>query len=172
MHRIRAQCVLKISKEVKVISKFRSHLALECNCTIRHTFLSQFFLQMFCKKAPEKPCCLAAFSPHLDKMVVVMVILVCLSYLSTLVDVGDEYLHDSVMFTKSVMLQPRSMASQTMKAAESPNTTYKVARIFFTIIWAPKKRVISKAHWFQNAGLVTVECIEASVCGSAWMSHE
>ena len=45
--------------------------------------------------------------------------------------VGDEYLHDSVMFTKSVMLQPRSMASQTMKAAESPNTTYKVADGFF-----------------------------------------
>ena len=51
VQRIRAQCVLKISKEVKVISKFRSHLALECNCTIRHTFLSQFFLQMFCKKS-------------------------------------------------------------------------------------------------------------------------
>ena len=67
-------------------------------------------------------------------MVVVMVILVCLSYLSTLVDVGDEYLHDSVMFTKSVMLQPRSMASQTMKAAESPNTTYKVALIFLQVI--------------------------------------
>ena len=69
-----------------------------------------------------------------------MVPLVCLFYLSTLVDVGDhvvgdhvvgdEYLHDSVMFTKSVMLQPRSMASQTMKAAESPNTTYKVAGVF------------------------------------------
>ena len=81
---------------------------------------------MFCKKAPEKPCCLAAFSPHLDMMVVVMVILVCLLYLATTVD--------SVMFTKSVMLQPRSMASQTMKAAESPNTTYKVALIFLQVI--------------------------------------
>ena len=96
---------------------------------------------MFCKKAPEKPCCLAAFSPHLDMMVVVVVILVWLLYLATLVDVGDhvvgdhvvgdDYLHDSVMFTKSVMLQPRSMASQTMNAAESPNTTYKVADGFF-----------------------------------------
>ena len=56
--------------------------------------------------------------------------------LATLVDVadhvvGNEYLHDSVMFTRSVMLHPRSMASQTMKAAESPNTTYKVADDFF-----------------------------------------
>ena len=32
------------------------------------------------------------------------------------------------------MLQPRSMASQTMKAAESPNTTYKVALIFLQVI--------------------------------------
>ena len=46
-------------------------------------------------------------------------------------DVGDDYLQDSVMFTRSVMLQPRSMASQTMKAAESPNTTYKVPDDFF-----------------------------------------
>ena len=72
-------------------------------------------------------------------MVVVVVILVWLLYLATLVDVGDhvvgdDYLHDSVMFTKSVMLQPRSMASQTMKAAESPNTTYKVALIFLQVI--------------------------------------
>ena len=49
---------------------------------------------MFCKKAPEKPCCLAAFSPHLDTMVVLMVLLVCLFYLSTLVDVGDHVVGD------------------------------------------------------------------------------
>ena len=123
---------------------------------------------MFCKKAPEKPCCLAAFSPHLDMMVVVMVILVCLSYLSTLVDVGDEYLHDSVMFTKSVMLQPRSMASQTMKAAESPNTTYKVADDFFVqLIEHQQNEYFQKRIGSKCLGLVTVECIEASVCGSA-----
>ena len=51
---------------------------------------------MFCKKAPEKPCCLAALSPHLDMMVVVMVILVCLLYLATLVDVGDHVVGDHV----------------------------------------------------------------------------
>ena len=127
---------------------------------------------MFCKKAPEKPCCLAAFSPHLDMMVVVMVILVCLSYLSTLVDVGDEYLHDSVMFTKSVMLQPRSMASQTMKAAESPNTTYKVADGFFVRLIEHQQNEYFQKRIAKCLGLVTVECIEASVCGSAWMSHE
>ena len=122
---------------------------------------------MFCKKAPEKPCCLAAFSPHLDMMVVVMVILVCLSYLSTLVDVGDEYLHDSVMFTKSVMLQPRSMASQTMKAAESPNTTYKVADVFFVRLIEHQQNEYFQKRIAKCLGLVTVECIEASVCGSA-----
>ena len=115
-------------------------------------------------------------------MVVVMVILVCLLYLATLVDVGDhvvgdhvvgdEYLHDSVMFTKSVMLQPRSMASQTMKAAESPNTTYKVADVFFVRLIEHQQNEYFQKRIAKCLGLVTVECIEASVCGSAWMSHE
>ena len=112
-----------------------------------------------------------------------MVILECLFYLSTLVDVGDhvvgdhvvgdhvvgdEYLHDSVMFTKSVMLQPRSMASQTMKAAESPNTTYKVADDFFVqLIEHQQNEYFQKRIGSKCLGLVTVECIEASVCGSA-----
>ena len=68
VQRIRAQCVLKISKEVKVISKFRSHLALECNCTIRHTFLSQFsfFSKCFAKKHLRS---LAAWLPSLRTLI-------------------------------------------------------------------------------------------------------
>ena len=126
-----------------------------------------------------------------------MVILMFLLYLATLVDVGDhvvgdhvvgdhvvgdyvvgdhvvgdhvvgdEYLHDSVMFTKSVMLQPRSMASQTMKAAESPNTTYKVADVFFVRLIEHQQNEYFQKRIAKCLGLVTVECIEASVYGSA-----
>ena len=65
------------------------------------------------------------------------------------------------------------MASQTMKAAESPNTTYKVADGFFVrLIEHQQNEYFQKHIGSKCLGLVTVECIEASVCGSAWMSHE
>ena len=38
-----------------------------------------------------------------------------------------------LLLTRSVMLQPRSIASQTMKAAERPNTTFKVKSLLWSL---------------------------------------